>query len=93
MAKANKTQLIKDALKKNPTASPKEIAEKLKAHKITGQYVSTVKSKLTVKKKSTKKTAQKKAGTSISSVVTQARDLVKQVGSVEEAKKLLDALD
>ena len=46
----NKTQLIKDALAKNPKASPSEIAEGLKKHGISAQYVSTVKSSLKAKK-------------------------------------------
>ncbi len=65
--KVNKTQLIKDALAKNPKASPSEIAEGLKNHGISAQYVSTVKSSLkakkptkTAKKKVAKKTVAKK---------------------------------
>ena len=59
----NKTQLIKDALAKNPKASPSEIAEGLKKHGISAQYVSTVKSSLKAKKPT--KTAKKKVANNI----------------------------
>jgi hypothetical protein len=55
----NKSQIVRDALAKNPEASPKEIAAKLKAQGITAQYVSVVKSNSKAKKAGKKSGAKK----------------------------------
>jgi hypothetical protein len=100
--KINKTQLILDALAKYPNATPMEIAEKLKAHKISAGYVSTIKSAKKAGKKKTKRGAGKKTGRrgkrngggdniSMSSLV-KAKQLADELGGVERAKALLDAL-
>ena len=100
----NKTQLIKDALAKNPKASPIEIAEGLKKHGISAQYVSTVKSSLkakkptkTAKKKvakkkvAKKKVAKKSDKVSLGDLVKASR-LAEELGGVDKAQEMLNAL-
>ena len=97
--KVNKTQLIKDALAKNPKASPIEIAEGLKKHGISAQYVSTVKSSLkakkptkTAKKKVAKtKVAKKSDKVSLGDLVKASR-LAEELGGVDKAQEMLNAL-
>ncbi len=95
----NKTQLIKDALAKNPKASPSEIAEGLKKHGISAQYVSTVKSSLKPKKptKTAKKTVAKKKVAKKSDKVSlgdlvKASRLAEELGGVDKAQEMLNAL-
>jgi len=57
----SKTQLILNALAKSPNATPKEIAESLKAYKITPGYVSTIKFTKGAGKKSKKERGRNKA--------------------------------
>ena len=102
--KVNKTQLIKDALAKNPKASPGEIAEGLKNHGISAQYVSTVKSSLkakkptkTAKKKVAKRTVAKKTVAKKSDKVSlgdlvKASRLAEELGGVDKAQEMLNAL-
>lgn len=105
--KVNKTQLILDALAKNPTLTPMEIAEKLKAHKVSPAYVSNIKSVNKAGKKKTKRKAGKKtvskararrggrggSGDSVSvASLVKAKKLADELGGVQEAKALLDAL-
>jgi len=92
----NKTQLIKEALAKSPNGSPSEIAEELKAHGITAQYVSTVKNTLK-KKKGTKKVGRKAAskgreGSVNRSDLVRAKKLADELGGVQKAKELLDII-
>ena len=92
----NKTQLIKDALKANPKASPAELAKKLGKHGISAQYVSVVKSNM--KKKTGKKTGMRKgtgkkkeAAFTVSELV-KASKLAEELGGVEKAKEVLSVL-
>ncbi len=98
----SKTQAIKDYMKQNREAGPKEVAEGLKAQgiKITPAYVSTVKTGLKSKTKTSKATRAKKKSAnkpavsdkvSISSLV-QAKKFSEQFGGVEKARELLNAL-
>jgi hypothetical protein len=102
--KINKTQLILDALAKYPNETPMEIADRLKAYKISAGYVSTIKSaRKAGKKKAAKKSKQVgKTGrrarrngdgdnVSMSSLV-KAKQLADELGGVEKAKAVLDAL-
>jgi hypothetical protein len=99
--KVNKTQLILNTMKKHPTATPMEIAEKLKAYKVSAAYVSNIKS---TNKAGAKRGAQKGRGrrgrrgasaggdsVSVASLV-KAKKLADELGGVERAKTLLDAL-
>lgn len=94
----NKTQLIREALKKSPNASPVEIANQLKSSGVTAQYVSTV--KFNMKKKSGKgvtKSPARKSGGKAETVFTlselvKASRLAEEVGGVDKAQKLLDAI-
>ena len=97
--KVNKTQLILDALAKNPEASPMEIAEKLKAYKISAAYVSNI--KFTKKAAKTKRqpgrgrrgSSRGAAGDNVSvASLMKAKRLADELGGVERAKTLLDAL-
>jgi len=97
--KVNKTQLIKDALAKNPKASPSEIAEGLKSHGISAQYVSTVKSSRkakkptkTAKKKVAKKTVAKKSDKVSLGDLVKASRLAEELGGVDKAQEMLNAL-
>ena len=97
--KVNKTQLIKDALAKNPKASPIEIAEGLKKHGISAQYVSTVKSSLkakkptkTAKKKVAKKKVAKKSDKVSLGDLVKASRLAEELGGVDKAQEMLNAL-
>ena len=95
----NKTEKIRDYLKKNPKATPTEVAAALKKQKVVvkAQYVSTVKSKMGAKKKSkvAKKTTSKKNVSSdkISlGGLVKAKKLADELGGVDKAKEMLDAL-
>lgn len=59
MAKS-KTELIREFLEKNPTASGKEAEAALKKHGISAQYFYTIKSSLANRKKRAKKTPGRK---------------------------------
>ncbi|APZ92218.1 hypothetical protein [Fuerstiella marisgermanici] len=100
--KVNKTQLIKEELTKNPDASPIDVAAKLKSHKVTPQYVSSVKYHMIhkddapkTKKRgaSAKKKVRKpnRADISLSDLVA-AKEFAESVGGVDTAKAVLDAL-
>ena len=97
-SKVNKTQLILDALAKNPNATPMEIAEKLKAYKVTPAYVSNIKSTKKAGKALRRKVGARrgkrnggKDNISMSSLV-KAKKLADELGGVEKAKAMLDAL-
>jgi hypothetical protein len=94
----NKTELIKEALTKNPKGSPIEIAGVLKKHGVTAQYVSTVKFKMGEKKTKTVKKATKKATRKTKEASFTVTELVKaskladDLGGVERTQELLNAL-
>ena len=92
--KVNKTQLIKDALAKNPKASPIEIPEGLKKNGISAQYVSTVKSSLKAKKptKTAKKKVAKKSDMVSLGDLVKASRLAEELGGVDKAQEMLNAL-
>ena len=58
MAKANKSQLIKDYYAKNPRAGPTEVAEALKKHNISSAYVSNIKMKFNLGDQSRRRVAR-----------------------------------
>jgi len=98
----NKTQAIKDYYAENPDAKPAAAAEALNAQgiEVTSGFVSTIKSKhgLGKKRRGRRKGAAKKASTGAPSERVAIADLVKakkladQLGGVEKAKAMLDAL-
>jgi hypothetical protein len=92
--KMNKTQLIEDALAKAPKASPSEIAESLKKHGISAQYVSTVKCSLKAKKptKTAKKTVAKKSDKVSLGDLVKASRMAEELGGVDKAQEMLNAL-
>jgi len=92
---SNKTQLIKDELAKDANASPTDVAKKLKSHGVTAQYVSTVKSKIkssSAPKKSAANTAKKASDKVSLGDLIKAKNLADQLGGVEKAKELLNAI-
>ncbi len=94
--KVNKAQLIKDAMAANPKASPIEIAKSLKKHGITADYVSNVKSTASPKKKKRGRPAAKKSTTTSDKIslgdLVKAKKLADELGGVDKAKSLLDAV-
>jgi hypothetical protein len=94
--KVNKAQLIKDAMAASPKASPAEIAKSLKKHGITAAYVSNVKSTASPKKKKKRgRPAAKKSTTSDKlslGALVKAKKLADELGGVDKAKSLLDAV-
>jgi hypothetical protein len=108
-ASGNKSAAIREALQANPDASPKEIAESLKAqgHKVTPAYVSIVKYNLSKASGSKgRKVRVKKAGrtagvagghTGIGSggfaPVETALDFIKACGGLEQAKQVLATVE
>lgn len=95
--KVNKTQLIKDAMTKNPDASPSEIAKGLSKYKINAQYVSVVKSNMKKKtggKKVVRRKIKKKSEQSFTiSELVKASKLAEELGGTARAKALLEALE
>ena len=90
--KINKTTLIREALKKNPSASPAKIAEGLKKHGISAQYVSTIKS--TTKTKGSEQQKGRKTTkdeVSVSDLV-KASKLAEDLGGVAKAQEILNVL-
>lgn len=91
----NKTSLIKAELEKSPNASPIEIAERLKEHGVTAQYVSTVKfnmNKKSAKKKSSPKSGNKGQQVNLGDLI-KAKKLVDELGGTEKAKEIILALE
>jgi hypothetical protein len=105
----NKTKLIKDAMAANPEATPKEIADSLSKHGISAQYVSTVKFNMNKKSdgRPVGKPGRRPATASIGSAgkstssssgieysdLVKAKSLADQMGGVQKAKAVLDALN
>lgn len=95
--KVNKTELIKAELEKNPAAKPREIAAALKKHKVSAAYVSTIKTSLGKKAGATAKRGKNGgARASVEKValneLVRAKELADELGGVERAQKLLDAV-
>ena len=94
----SKTQLIKEALANSPNASPVEIAERLKSSGVTAQYVSTVKFNMKkargngAPRKPAGKVGKKTEPTFTLSELVKARKLADDLGGVEQAKELLNAI-
>ena len=106
--RVNKSQAIRDYYAANPEAKPLEVAAAMKSKGIvvTAQFVSTIKS--TSKKKSTRgKSAKRSVGAprgprkatlkaagaiSLDSLI-KAKQLVDEMGGVEEAREALLALE
>jgi len=92
----NKTQAIKAALAANPSKGPKEISAILNEQGVDASpaYVSTIKSSL--KKKKSRRTASAREAASDQhpyAPLYAAKKFVEEVGSVEEARKAISALD
>ncbi|MEZ6130302.1 MAG: hypothetical protein R3C59_16585 [Planctomycetaceae bacterium] len=94
----NKSQLIKEALAKNPNASPVEIADSLKEHGITPQYVSTTKFNMkkrggiTPGRRVGKTSFRKSEPTFTLSELVKASKLAEELGGVQKAQELFGAL-
>lgn len=95
-AKVTKTQAIKAALAANRKMGPKEISTLLREQgvDVSPAYVSTIKTSVKKKKGGKKAAVAKKAASSDNSYASliAAKKLVEEIGSVEEAKKAIDAL-
>ena len=90
--KVNKTQAIREAIAAAPGATPKEIAHSLKLLKITPTYVSNIKSKMKeTKKRKTSKTKKTSTKVDLAELI-KAKKMVDDLGGVEKAKEMLDAL-
>lgn len=110
-AKVNKSQLIRECMKRNPSQPPVKIAEIMKKDhgiKVSGQYVSTIKSNMRkVKKLSSSerqsrisqgmKLAWKRRHAAASSrngdTLHAAVDFVKAVGGLDKAKATIDMIE
>ena len=96
-AKTNKSQLIRDYHAKHPAARPGEIAEALKAHKVSyglvGNVLHKAKGRKTKKKRGPKASHNGAAiGLTLESLLA-AKKLVAQLGGVEHAKAALSVLE
>lgn len=97
MAKANinKSELIRNALKKHKKKTPMEISAVLKTdHNIDvpAQYISTIKSNMKAKR-SARKLSKKAAGTNADGgALFAAAALVVKAGGVAQARAALDAV-
>ena len=102
----NKSQAIRDYLKANPTAKPKDVVSAMtsKGIKVSAQFVSTVKS--TSKKKGPAKRRGRPAGSTVRSkpaksssdsvsvdALLKMKRVVEDFGSIEEAKSALQTLE
>jgi hypothetical protein len=103
----NKSQAIRDALAANPDKSPSEIAEVLKSQgvKVTGTYVSNIKSTAKTARKARR--AGRRAGRAMgrttgfevgNGIVAQnpivaALNLVRSAGSLEAARQALGTVE
>lgn len=93
----NKTALIKAELDKNPAAKPKAIAAALKKHGVTAAYVSAIKTshgkKAGGKKKPGRAAGSRATGEKVAlNDLVRAKELADELGGVEKAQKLLDAV-
>jgi hypothetical protein len=104
-ASGNKSQAIREALQANPSASPKEIAEKVQAegHKVTPAYVSIVKYNLSkAGGKKGRKVRVKKAGRRMGSgnssgsgfaPMQSALEFIQACGGLDQAKAVLTQVE
>ena len=99
-AAVNKSQAIRDALAANPSKSPSEIAELLKADgiTITAQYVSTIKSnaKIKTRRKVVARRGRPARGGALGagmSTMDAALALIKSAGGLEQAKNVLSTIE
>jgi hypothetical protein len=99
-AAVNKSQAIRDALEANPSKSPSEIAEMLKADgiSITAQYVSTIKSNAKIKTR--RRVIGRRGrpprggqGGSGMSTMDAALALIRSAGGLEQAKNVLSTIE
>jgi hypothetical protein len=98
----NKAQLIRDYMKDNPQAGPKDVADAVNNQhglKLSAQYVSTIKAldkkagkKKLGRPKGSKAAAAPAAGADVISSLLQAKKLADAMGGVANAKMALDAL-
>ena len=101
MAKSpvNKSQAIRDAMAANPSKTPSEIAEMLKEQgiKVSGQYVSTIKSNAAKKSRGGRRAGRRgkngRAATAGFAAVGPALEFVRAAGGLEAAKAALGALE
>ncbi len=96
--KLNKSQMIRDAVSANKKLSPTEIAAMLNEKhglKISGQYVSTIKSNAAKKRggrRGGRKSMKGAAGNGFSAVGS-ALEFIKAAGGLEQAKQALGAIE
>ena len=81
--KLNKTAMIRDYMAKHPNAGPSEVAEGLRAHKISVSYVSNIKLKL--KKDTRQRPSTRTAYASSEGNVIAAAEFIKGCGGLDEA--------
>ena len=93
----NVSQLVRDYKSQHKRAKPKDIAEALNGQgvKISSQYVSTILSNARRKKgrkgRTTAAANGAPAGINIAQLV-KAKKLVRKLGGIDQAKKMIDAL-
>lgn len=87
----NKSQMIRDYMEANPNAGPKAVSQALSkpGFKVTAAFVSTVKSTDKRKGGGSKKISGR--GSVSMTALMQAKRLVDQMGSVDNARAALDA--
>ncbi len=91
--KVNKTQVVTDALAKDPDASPKELAAKLTKQgiKMSAGYVSTIKS--AQKKKKGAKANSRNLDEKVSlHALVEAKEMVERLGGIEKARAVIETL-
>ncbi len=81
--KVNKTAMIRDYMAKHPNAGPSEVAEALRALKISVAYVSNVKTNL--KKLTRQRPSTRTAYASSEGNVIAAAEFIKSCGGLDEA--------
>ena len=94
-AGVNKSQAIRDYLKKNPNAGPTEVCKELgkKGLKIAPALVSNVKAAMLGKKKGLRRGQRIGKGDTVSlAALVEAREFVDSVGGIAKAEKILAAL-
>ncbi len=86
--RVNKTAKIRDYLAEHPDSSAAEVAEALKAYKISASYVSNVKLKL--KKNTQPRPAPRKARASSDKSILAAAEFINGCGGIDAAIEALD---
>ncbi len=93
--KLNKSQLIREALSANKKKTPAEIAAILNEKhglKLSGQYVSTIKSNAAKKRRGGRKSRASGAGNGFGAMGT-ALEFIKAAGGIKEAQETLSAIE